>query len=335
MPRSLVTGAAGFIGSHVARHCLELGHDVVAIDDLSGGFEKNVPAGADFRTGSVSDDAFVDALFDELSFDYVYHLAAYAAEGLSHFIRRFNYTNNVIGSVNLVNAAVRGDVRRIVFTSSIAVYGTNQLPMTEDLVPSPEDPYGVAKYAVELDLRAAHEMFGLEYTVFRPHNVYGEHQNIGDRYRNVVGIFMNQVMQDLPMSVFGDGSQSRAFSYIDDVAPVIARSVTEPRATNEVFNVGADEATTVAELAEIVAGALGVEPKIQHLAARNEVEHAFASHEKVRDVFGAPATVPLRDGITRMAEWARKEGPRRSPEFVGVEIWKQFPEGWRSAVAGA
>jgi UDP-glucose 4-epimerase len=335
MPRSLVTGAAGFIGSHVARHCLELGHDVVAIDDLSGGFEENLPPGADFRIGSVSDDAFVDALFDELSFDYVYHLAAYAAEGLSHFIRRFNYTNNVIGSINLVNASVRGAVRRFVFTSSIAVYGTNQLPMSEDLVPSPEDPYGVAKYAVELDLRAAHEMFGLEYTVFRPHNVYGEHQNIGDRYRNVVGIFMNQVMQDLPMSVFGDGLQSRAFSHIDDVAPIIAKSVTEPRAANEVFNVGADEATTVAELAEIVASAFDVEAQIQHLPARNEVEHAFASHEKVRDVFGASSTVPLRDGITRMAEWARAEGPRRSPEFVSVEVWKSFPEGWRSAVADA
>ena len=335
MPRSLVTGAAGFIGSHVAWHCLELGHDVVAIDDLSGGFEQNVPSDAEFRVGSVSDAAFVDSLFDEVAFDHVYHLAAYAAEGLSHFIRRFNYTNNVIGSVNLLNASVRGEVRRFVFTSSIAVYGTNQLPMSEDLVPSPEDPYGIAKYAVELDLRVAHEMFGLDYTVFRPHNVYGEHQNIGDRYRNVVGIFMNQVMQDLPMSVFGDGLQSRAFSHIDDVAPIIARSVDEPRAANEVFNVGADEATTVAELAQVVAAAFDVEPQIEHLPARNEVEHAFASHEKVRDVFGTGATVPLRDGINRMAEWARAEGPRKSPEFVGVEVWKSFPEGWRSAVADA
>jgi UDP-glucose 4-epimerase len=220
-----------------------------------------------------------------------------------------------------------------VLTSSIAVYGTNQLPMSESLVPSPEDPDGIAKYAVELDLHAAHEMFGLEYTVFRPHNVYGEHQNIGDRYRNVVGIFMNQAMQGLPMSVFGDGQQSRAFSHVDDVAPVIARSIDEPRAANAVFNVGADEATTVAELAMVVADAFGVEPQIEHLPPRNEVEHAFASHERVRDIFGVTSTVPLRDGIGRMAEWARVEGPRRSPEFVGVEVWKSFPEGWRSAVA--
>ena len=228
MTRSLVTGGAGFIGSHVARHCLALGHEVVVLDDLSGGFRDHVPDGAIFVQGSVTDHELVQRLFAEHRFDYVYHLAAYAAEGLSHFIRRFNYTNNLIGSVNLINEAVKHEVKCFVFTSSIAVYGANQLPMTEDLTPQPEDPYGIAKYAVELDLRAAHEMFGLNSIIFRPHNVYGENQNIGDRYRNVIGIFMNQIMQGQPMTIFGDGSQTRAFSYIDDVAPIIARSVDVP-----------------------------------------------------------------------------------------------------------
>src|SRR6516225_9954965 len=188
--RSIVTGGAGFIGSHVAEHLLEMGHEVLVLDDLSGGFRENVPALAKFVEGSVTDQEVVNKLFDRHRFDYVFHLAAYAAEGLSHFIRRFNYTNNVIGSVNLINESVRHDIKRFVFTSSIAVYGANQLPMTEDMVPQPEDPYGVAKYAVELDLRAAHEMFGLDYSIFRPHNIYGEGQNVGDKYRNVVGIFM-------------------------------------------------------------------------------------------------------------------------------------------------
>jgi len=332
--RALVTGGAGFIGSHVVRHCLELGHDVWVVDDLSGGFAENIPAGAVFVKGSIADSEFVDTLFEQERFDYVYHLAAYAAEGLSHFIRRFNYTNNVIGSINVLNAAIRqGDVSRFVFTSSIAVYGTNQLPMTEDLVPMPEDPYGIAKYAVELDLRAAREMFGLEFTVFRPHNVYGEHQNIGDRYRNVVGIFMNQAMHGRPMTIFGDGSQSRAFSHIDDVAPVIARSVLQDEAANEVFNVGADQATTVAELAELVASALGVEPLIERVPARNEVAHAFASHEKARQLLGAGPTVPLDEGIRRMAAWARSHGPRQSEPFEGIEVTRNFPAAWAGDIA--
>jgi len=162
--RSLVTGGAGFIGSHVARHCLALGHEVVVLDDLSGGFRDQVPEGAIFVEGSVTNHELVQRLFDQYQFDYVYHVAAYAAEGLSHFIRRFNYTNNLIGSVNLINEAVKHEVKCFVFTSSIAVYGVNQLPMTEDLTPQPEDPYGIAKYAVELDLHAAYEMFGLSTT---------------------------------------------------------------------------------------------------------------------------------------------------------------------------
>ena len=333
MTRSLVTGAAGFMGSHVARHCLELGHEVVAVDDLSGGFVENVPHGAQFVTGSVSDAAFVDSLFEGDRFDFVYHLAAYAAEGLSHFIRRFNYTNNVIGSVNLINGAVRTEVDRFIFTSSIAVYGTNQLPMTEDLIPSPEDPYGVAKYAVELDLRAAHEMFGLEYTIFRPHNVYGEHQNMGDRYRNVVGIFMNQVMQGEPMTIFGDGSQKRAFSHIDDVAPLIAGCVDLPATQCEVFNVGADEPTTVGELAALVAAAFGVASNVRHLEARNEVMNAYASHDKARRVFGERDGVSLADGIGRMAAWAKARGPQPTPVFGEIEVTKNLPPAWRSQFA--
>src|SRR3954447_23127175 len=161
MPSSLVTGGAGFIGSHVADRLIELGHRVVVLDDLSGGYFENVPKAATFVKGSILDHQLVDQLFSQHKFDYVYHLAAYAAEGLSHFIKRFNYNTNLVGSINLINEAVKHRVKCFVFTSSIAVYGKGQLPMTEEMTPVPEDPYGVSKYAVELDLRAAHEMFGL------------------------------------------------------------------------------------------------------------------------------------------------------------------------------
>jgi UDP-glucose 4-epimerase len=276
----------------------------------------------------VTDVKAVERLFDEGRFDYVYHLAAYAAEGLSHFIRRFNYTNNVIGSVNLINESIKHDVKRFIFTSSIAVYGASQLPMREDMTPQPEDPYGIGKYAVELDLKAAHEMFGLDFVVFRPHNVYGENQNIGDRYRNVIGIFMNQIMQGQPMTIFGDGTQTRAFSHVDEVAPQIARSVEVAEARNQVFNVGADRPYSVKSLAGIVARAFGSEPRIQFLEARKEVLHAFSDHTRVNQVFGVGATVELEEGVFRMAAWARKVGARRSREFGAIEVDRNLPPGW-------
>ncbi|MDP7033145.1 MAG: NAD-dependent epimerase/dehydratase family protein [Planctomycetota bacterium] len=328
---ALVTGGAGFIGAHVARHLLDAGREVVVLDDLSGGFTENVPERARFVEGSILDVPLIERLFSEYRFSHVFHLAAYAAEGLSHFIRRFNYENNLIGSVNLLNASVlSGSVERYVFTSSIAVYGAGQVPMTEDLTPRPEDPYGIAKLAVEQDLMAAHDMFGLEWTVFRPHNVYGELQNIADRYRNVVGIFMNQILLGKPLSVFGDGKQERAFTHIDDVAPIIARSVEIPESSCEIFNVGADKPHSVNRLAEVVADSLGVEPDIDYLPARNEVQIAYSDHSKAERLLGYHPQVELEEGIGRMAAWVREVGARKSKPFGSVEIIENLPPSWRA-----
>jgi len=326
--KALVTGAAGFIGSHVADCCLALGMEVVATDDLSGGFLSNVPPASKWIQGDLKDPNFVASLWQYGPFDYVYHIGAYAAEGLSHFIRRYNYETNLVASINLINESVKNDVKCFVFTSSIAVYGANQVPMTEELVPQPEDPYGISKYAVELDLKAAHEMFGLNYVIFRPHNVYGERQNIADKYRNVIGIFMNQVLQDQPMTVFGDGLQTRAFSHVDDVAPLIARSPLVPAAFNQVFNVGADTPYTVLHLAEEIAEAFNKPLKLKHLEPRNEVVHAFSDHTKVCTIFDPPAPVDLKTGIQRMAKWVMSQGPAVPVEFKNIELSKNLPPSW-------
>jgi UDP-glucose 4-epimerase len=235
----------------------------------------------------------------------------------------------LIGSVNLINASVNAGVKCFVFTSSIAVYGASpELPMTEETPAHPEDPYGIAKLAVEQELRVCKEMFDLDYIIFRPHNVYGERQNIGDKYRNVVGIFMNQILQDLPMTVFGDGNQSRAFSYIGDIAPIIAESIHVSDAYNQVFNIGADQPYTVNELANAVAKAMGVAPQILHKPARNEVLHAYSSHEKVRDIFPAKKLTSLEDGLAYMAAWVKKYGARQSQKFENIEVMKNFPKAW-------
>ena len=332
MSRVLVTGGAGFMGSHAAEALLRRGHQVTVFDDLSGGFPDNVVEGAAFVRGSITDHAAVDRVFDEGRFDYVYHLAAYAAEGLSHFIKRFNYTNNVVGSVNLLNASINTGVKGFVFTSSIAVYGTSpELPMTERTMPHPEDSYGIAKLAVEQELHACREMFGLDFIIFRPHNVYGPRQNVGDRYRNVITIFMNQVLQGQPMTIFGDGTQTRAFSYIDDVAPIIAEAIDVPAAWNQVFNIGADRPYSLNELADAIARAMGVAPHVMHLPARHEVQHAHSSHEKIRRVFGDRPTTSLRDGLAATAAWVTPRGARTSAPFSEIEVMKNLPAIWRRA----
>jgi len=333
--RVLVTGAAGFIGSHVVVELLDRGHEVVALDDLSGGFRSNVDPRATFVEGSITDVALVDRLFDEHRFAYVFHLAAYAAEGLSHFIRRFNYENNLIGSVNLINAAVRHEVRCFVFTSSIAVYGHTPPPVLEDMPTAPVDPYGVAKAAVELDLRSAREVFGMRYVVFRPHNVYGERQNIGDPYRNVVGIFLNKILRGEPLPIFGDGSQTRAFSYVADVAPVIADSIHRPEAWDQVFNIGADRPVSVNELGEVVSRAMGVPFRPQYLPARHEVLHTHASHARARELLGFQDRVGLEEGVGAMAAWVKEVGARASKAFGALEIERGLPPSWRALLEAA
>lgn len=325
---SLVTGGAGFIGTHVVNELINCGHKVVILDDLSGGFIDNVNPKAQFVQGSVEDYVLLSKLFNEHKFDYVYHLAAYAAEGLSHFIKRFNYSNNLIGSVNLINESVKHKVKCFVFTSSIAIYGNQKPPMTEDMVPVPEDPYGIAKYAVEMDLKVTHEMFGLNYIIFRPHNVYGEYQNIGDRYRNVVGIFMNQLMQGKQLTVFGDGSQTRAFSYIGDIAPCIANSVNNKAAYNQVFNIGADKEYSVNELATATMNAMNLKGEIRHLESRNEVQHAYSDHSKVNKYFPSDNAISLKEGLQKMALWAKNAGVRKSQKFKAVEITEKLPPVW-------
>jgi len=326
---SLVTGGAGFIGAHVVKDLLKMGRSVIVLDDLSGGFEDNVQEEAIFVKGSILDHELLAKLFEEYEIKYVYHLAAYAAEGLSHFIKRFNYMNNLIGSVNLINESITHKVSCFVFTSSIAVYGAIPPPMKEDMTPIPEDPYGIAKLAVEQELKVSHEMFGLDYVIFRPHNVYGEYQNLGDRYRNVVGIFMNQLMQGKPLTIFGDGSQTRAFTYVGDISPVIAGCVDDKRTYSEVFNVGADTNFSVKTLAQEVMGAMEIDGELRFTEARNEVLHAYSDHSKTKEYFGEYARTSLTEGLARMAVWAKQVGIKKSDKFENIEITDNLPPIWQ------
>jgi len=336
---ALVTGAAGFIGSHVAAQCRDLGMKVVAMDDMSGGFESNIPEGVEFVKGDCQDALLLQELFSKHKFTYVYHIAAYAAEGLSHFVRSYNYRVNLLASVELLNMAVKHKVNCFIFTSSIAVYGSagdnlgegiDEKVCDENLTPAPEDPYGISKYAFEMDLKAAKQLFGLDYVVFRPHNVYGPHQNMYDKYRNVVGIFINQIFHDRPLTVFGDGEQTRAFSYIDDVAPVIAKGPLVEKARNEIFNVGADTPYTVNVLANEIKTALDKpDHKINHEPPRHEVVNAVSNHDKVKKFYGTAKAEDLSVGLKKTIDWYTTQGTVFKPvEFESVEILEKMPPSW-------
>jgi UDP-glucose 4-epimerase len=324
----LVTGGAGFIGSHLADYLTEQGHEVTIIDDLSGGLESNVNQRSRFIKGSIVDNALVSRAMEGQ--DVVYHLAAYAAEGLSHFIRRYNYMNNLMGSVNLINAALKNKVKCFLFTSSMAVYGSGNPPFNEDDIPKPEDPYGIAKYAVEQDLKVAKELFGLEHVIIRPHNVYGERQFLGDPYRNVIGIFMNRIMQGKAPLIYGDGEQTRAFSYIRDIVPCIANAPFTERAKNQIINLGAKKPYTLNELAKMTLEAMGSDLKPVHIEARHEVKHAHCTTKKSEELLGFRDKTLLYDGLTKMAKWAKEVGPMDPITWSDYEIKDKLPEFWKN-----
>ncbi|MFD6227012.1 NAD-dependent epimerase/dehydratase family protein [Streptomyces sp. NPDC060232] len=320
MPTHLVTGGAGFIGSHLAASLIERGDDVVVLDNLDGGKTENVPAGATLIVGSVADQAAVTELFASYRFDGVYHLAAFAAEGISHAVKHHNYSVNLLGSINLINASLAAKVQFFGFASSVAVYGHGHVPMREDEQPTPADSYGNAKLAVERELAVTMHLQGLPYFAMRMHNVYGERQNMGDPYRNAVAIFFNQIMRGEPISVYGDGSQIRAFTYAPDIVGTFLAAADQPSAWGQVFNVGSSQTTTVLEMAHAVRTAMGVpDHPIIHLAARDEVHAAYTDNTLARTMLGDWADTPLAEGLRRTAGWAREHGPVEPTTSLTIE----------------
>lgn len=325
----LITGAAGLLGANFSRHLLNKGYKVLGIDDLSGGYEDSVPSEMTFYKQDLSNRKAVEEIFSSEKPDYVFHFAAYAAEGLSPFIRNYNYTNNILSSANVINACINNEIKKVVFTSSMAVYGVGNPPFTESQLPTPEDPYGIAKYAVEMDLKLAHEMFGLKYSIVRPHNVVGIYQNIWDRYRNVIGIWIRKALAGEPLTIFGDGTQIRAFSDIKFYMDPFEKLMTAH--DGEIFNIGADKHYTINEAAEAVinvAKELGINATKIHLEPRNEVHTAYCDHTKAHKLLGFKDNTDLHETIMKMFKWAQEQ-PNRPMKNMDYEIEKNMYSFWK------
>jgi UDP-glucose 4-epimerase len=322
MKTIFITGAAGLIGSRLAEWILanQPGYRVVAIDDLSGGYRSNVPDGAAFvKLDLAAED--VDELFARYRPAIVYHCAAYAAEGLSPFMRRYNYRTNLMPAARLITASIKHGVERFVFTSSMAVYGRGNPPFDEGDRRQPIDPYGIAKYSIEQDLAIAKEMHGLDYCIIRPHNIYGRNQNIWDRYRNVLGIWMYRLLHGMPITIYGTGEQQRAFSYVDDILPPLWRAATIPEASAQIINLGGPQQVAINEAADTMLRIAGGGEKL-YRPGRHEVKDAWCTTAKSERLLGYEFRVDLAEGLARMWDWAKKQPDRPQRTWEIYELAK-------------
>lgn len=324
----LVTGGAGFMGSWLVDELIERGHKVISVDDLSGGFMRNVNKKCKFIKMDLRDKRKVFRVTKNI--DVIFHLAAYAAEGQSVFSPIEINDINVKPMNNLLVAAVNNNVKKIVFTSSMAVYGNQKPPFDERMPRKPVDPYGCGKAYCERMLEIFAKTYGFDYTIIRPHNVFGARQNIADPYRNVIGIWINRIMRGKRPLIYGDGKQTRAFSYIEDVTPPLANAGFFEEANSQIINLGSDEVVTINKACKIVLKTMNSRLKPKHVEERPcEVKHAYCTVKKSKKILGYKTKHKLKDGVKKTVEWARKIGPQKPTYRLPLEITKRAPKAWR------
>ena len=330
MNKILITGVAGLIGSRLADWIIENypKTKVVGIDDLSGGYKENVNPKVEFWQMNLVEHP-IENCFEVHKFDYVFHFAAYAAEGLSPFIRQYNYENNLVATARIINQCIKHDVKRLVFTSTLAVYGHGYGGIFDETqIPKPIDPYGVAKYGCEMDIQIAGEQHGLDWTIIRPHNVYGVKQNIWDKYRNVLGIWMYQHLNGEPMTIFGDGEQTRAFSFIDDSLEPLWNAAIRPEASKQIINLGGIEEISIKYASEILREVISG-GEILHLEGRHEVKHSIPTFQKSIDILGFKHQTNLKEGLIKMWDWAKQQPIRERFIWPTYELDKGIYSFWK------
>lgn len=327
MSRIFITGIAGFLGSHLADHFIARGDEVSGIDNLLGGYRDNVPAAATWAMVDCNDFAQVRSMIRDV--DVVYHLAAAPYEGLSVFSPHLVTQNLVTAATGVFSAAIAEGVKRIVFASSMARYGSQSAPFTEDMAPRPQDPYGIGKVCAEDLLRNLCTLHGIEHVICVPHNIIGPRQRYCDPFRNVAAIFINRMLQGQQPYIYGHGSQIRCFSFVSDVVEPLARMATAPVA-EQIINVGPDRgAVTILGLAELIAGMLSFRLDPIFVPARPaEVVHATCWADKARELLGYEPRTSLEEGLQQMIAWIKKRGPRPFEYHLPIEITEGAPKTW-------
>lgn len=313
MRRVLVTGGAGFIGSHLTERLLADGIGVTVLDSLVTGLRENIPTEATFVKGDVGDRAVVDEVFGSERFDAVLHIAGQASIRLSFSEPEIDLRTNVVGTVNVLRGCVTSDVRRLVYASSMTAYGE------PDLIPTPEDfgcvpvsYYGVTKYAAEryVHVTGARPDVDLAVTSLRMFNVYGPRQSISNPYQGVLAIFIGNVLRGEPITIHGDGAQTRDFVFVDDVVEAWMRVLDSRETAGAVFNVGSGQETSVNELADAVLGAFGESRdswEIRHDGVQLGDQRRAAADVATLSARGWRPAASLAEGMARTVAWARSE----------------------------
>lgn len=331
--RILVTGGAGFIGSHLVDRLIDEENEVAVVDDLSGGFKRNINPKAiffkiDLRKVNKNHKKDIFEISQRFKPEIVYHLAANAAENKAQFSPIDVTSRNYNAFINTLVAALQNGLKRIIVTSSIAVYGSLQIPFRENDKPEPEDLYGISKLAMEESLKILSKVHGFEFVITRPHNVYGPRQNMSDPYRNVVTIFMNSVMKNEPFYIYGDGKQRRCFTYIDDVIDSLFKCGFDG-VDGKIFNIGSDIDYSLNDLANMIIKVTGSKIKPKYLPERpQEVRVAIADHTQAKKLLQYKDMMGLEDGLKKTWQYAKSLGPQEY-SFGDIELPNpKMPENW-------
>ena len=318
----LITGAAGFLGSHLVDYFIKNNHKVIGVDNMIGGSKDNINPNSKFIKEDITElDVMEKICFNE-NIDVIYHCAATPHEGLSVFSPYIVSKHNFSATVSVVTAACKNKVKRIIYCSSMARYGAQEHPFTEDMKTKPVDPYGISKVAGEEILKNLCDVHGVEWVIAVPHNIIGPKQKYDDPYRNVVSIMLNRMMQDQRPIIYGDGEQTRCFSYIDDCLQCLVKMAFGKNMIKQIINIGPDEEfTTINKVAEICSNIVGFNQKPIYVEDRpQEVKHAVCSSDKARKLLKYKTTVDLKDGIQKTYEYIKKKGAKRFQYHIDLEI---------------
>ena len=329
MEKILITGVAGFLGAHLADHLINMGYKVVGVDNLIGGDLINVNNKVEFHQYDCQDLEKINKIMKGVK--YVYHCAATAHEGLSVFSPVEITKNNLVATNSVIAAGINNKVKRIIYCSSMARYGVQKVPFTEDMEPMPIDPYGICKVAGEQTLKVLCDLNKVEWVIAVPHNIIGPKQKYDDPYRNVVSIFLNRLLQGKPPLIYGDGNQKRCFSYVDDCVYCLIKMLDNKEVISQVINIGPDEEfVTINKVAEICSNVTGSNFKPEYVLDRpQEVKEATCSADKARKLLNFKTTVGLKEGVEKTFEYIKNNGLKKFDYYLNIEINNELtPKTW-------